>query len=111
MFALPPPIAQPPARYMQGPDAPSIVLRVDVGKIDEACTLASVGARARWEGNYGLRNIDPQFLGCAWRRPGGQICTIVVPTLATWHGTAAALVYLIRHEQGHCNGWPEDHPK
>lgn len=43
--------------------------------------------------------------GCAQPHEGG--CTIIMPS----HGPSKEyLQRLYRHERGHCNGWPADHP-
>jgi hypothetical protein len=43
--------------------------------------------------------------GCAWVESG--TCHIVVAL----HSPRANVGDLIRHERGHCNGWPADHPR
>lgn len=50
------------------------------------------------------RNLGADGEACSWVRRG--ICRIVLPTGLTARERAS----IIRHEVGHCNGWPEDHP-
>lgn len=42
----------------------------------------------------------------ACAEPFGDYCTIVLPIV----GKPEYLIRLRRHEVGHCNGWPRDHP-
>jgi hypothetical protein len=35
----------------------------------------------------------------------------VLPSWETWGGTATEYACLVKHENGHVNGWPSDHPK
>ncbi len=43
-------------------------------------------------------------------RPGA-LCTMYIPAVDNRHINAEGQAALIRHERGHCNGWPANHPK
>jgi hypothetical protein len=80
-----------------------------------------------YKGKLILHNVDERTLS-AWSRctpfayacafmhelPGK--CTVWMPAIGTVFSggevvTAAAYKRLLRHEMGHCNGWPPSHPK
>ena len=49
------------------------------------------------------------LFGCSWAANDKHPCLIVVgdePTLIKWGWTRNIV---LRHEIGHCNGWPQDH--
>ena len=41
--------------------------------------------------------------------PGSKVCDTYVPPVGGRY-TARDIKTLIRHERGHCNGWPANHP-
>ena len=56
-----------------------------------------------------------QPMACTWRETiGGRPCVIVIPVVGfvAPRGTVTVedRAAIIRHETGHCNGWPADHP-
>jgi hypothetical protein len=54
-------------------------------------------------------NINPQSLACAYRfNPENCLIIILHDRLIRERGWSTELV--LRHELGHCNGWPGDHP-
>lgn len=98
------PIDLPPAQYDHPFAGPLSVEVMDWSKVAGRCGLRGVKA-------------------CAWRvlvlAPDGKSvkwsCHVVYPRIAlSWLDFDGVSpedeVELIRHETGHCNGWPNDHP-
>lgn len=46
---------------------------------------------------------------CTWGDQGG-VCTIYLPRIDGRYVNHAGYDGLFRHEVGHCNGWPGNHP-
>jgi hypothetical protein len=47
---------------------------------------------------------------CAWRQADGARCTIfMLPNEQLRSRGKNAVAFILRHELGHCNGWPGDH--
>lgn len=92
MIALPPPILAPPARYMQT-SAPAVIINYPPDIVEQVCRRWGRGEPA-----------------CAFVNGVGR-CVIVIPAMSDWQGTPAVYALTLRHEQGHCNGWPADHPR
>ena len=82
----------PPALY-DHPHPDMIVIERSPAEVHRIC--AAIGGKLTKAGN--------RFVACA---PIGRAkCAIVIPH---HHPQKAAL---IRHERGHCNGWPANHPR
>ena len=94
-WALPPPFPVPPARYMQV-NAESLVVHVPFDQLKARC---------------GETELRAQLLGCSIPATPTRRCVIILPTPETWPGTPATLELDQQHEQGHCNGWPANHPR
>jgi len=67
-----------------------------------------------YKGKLTVHYVDPigMFFNCgiagACAYMGGKWCTIYFPT---WlKPKSAAFNIRMRHEKGHCNGWPPNHP-
>jgi hypothetical protein len=93
-------IQLPPARY----DRPAIIQIVD------ATDVWDVMAKCRAHGE------SHAVLACTkWETIGKVPCVIVIPVVGfkttNQPVTAEDRARMIRHERGHCNGWPADHPK
>lgn len=81
----------PPAHY-DHPHPDMLVIERSPAEVDRICR--AIGAHSR---------SNSRIVACA---PIGKArCAIVIPVS---HPQKAALV---RHERGHCNGWPADHPR
>jgi hypothetical protein len=50
----------------------------------------------------------PKMLGCSFKSPLGCVIIMVKDDIIRENGWTTGL--LLRHEMGHCNGWPADHP-
>lgn len=93
MFALPPAVPQPPARFATEA-RPVVVQLVPYLDLAAAC---------------GQPWLNGRLLGCS--KPEETPCRIIIPLAQSWPGTPATWWQVYHHEQGHCNGWPSDHPK
>lgn len=92
----------PPTPYDHPFAYPShlIVETLDYWEVDKACRAKGAAAS---EGRYE---------GCTWTwstADGEEGCHMILPRLGTGGIGVDDLVRLIRHETGHCNGWPADH--
>lgn len=87
----------PPAEF-DGPFAGEMVVQ----RMPQANVQASCDAMFAWAG-YDIETT-PQQLGCAAEVSG--VCYIITIDRMTDGVTPQAV---LRHERGHCNGWPEDH--
>lgn len=56
----------------------------------------------------GKAYIPGLTLGCSQRRADSCKIVLVPDAIITMNGWTRAL--MLRHELGHCNGWPGDHP-
>jgi len=52
----------------------------------------------------------PNMIGCAWRSPDGSQCRITLVSDAVLVALGSTRARILRHERGHCNGWPGHHP-
>lgn len=93
------PIDLPPPQY-DHPFAGNLTVEViDWRDVPARCGLRWVNACAMRYLSIGLNgHLD-------WNS-----CTIIYPRLNQYGINADDFVKLIRHETGHCNGWPNDHP-
>lgn len=58
---------------------------------------------------YGYKSDMPDH-GCShldWNKELGNFCEVIIPIGPVQRATPNAI---LRHEVGHCNGWPGDHP-
>lgn len=55
----------------------------------------------------GGKPSGPRIFACAFPLPNH--CLIIVPQVETGIVSKAQQEQLLRHEQGHCNGWGGDH--
>lgn len=94
----------PPARYDHPYPGKIIVRMVHPRDVPAAC-------RALF-GSAGLeelkRAVRPDQMGCAVRWSNPMVCKVVIIDRPSKTGRTPE--ELIRHEIGHCNGWPADHP-
>ena len=51
---------------------------------------------------------NPNLLACSWHNLRSCVIIMVKDELMRERGYTTGLMY--RHERGHCNGWPGDHP-
>src|SRR5215510_14585858 len=51
------------------------------------------------------------LFGCSWAANKDHPCVIVVGDMATIQRWGWTRNIVIRHEIGHCNSWPADHPR
>jgi hypothetical protein len=51
----------------------------------------------------------PKRIACAFPIPAANSCLIVLAPRATITAAGYSEEIIIRHEIGHCNGWPADH--
>jgi hypothetical protein len=81
----------PPHRYDHRPSVPVIEIVLNEAQLQQVC--------------MGLSSPNPNIIvfGCTDDKTAGQ-CTIY---LLPWSHIKA----IRRHEIGHCNGWPADHPR
>lgn len=89
------PVLLPPPQYDHPYEHRLIVETLPYFEVDARCGKAF---RARFE-------------GCSWQFKDGMgnpTCHIIYPRLQDVN--ADVMVSLIRHETGHCVGWPADHP-
>lgn len=88
----------PPARWDHPYTGRMHLMAIDQRHVPAAC--AALLADMPWI------TIGAHQLGCARASPG--LCTVI--TIAAPHrGVTPGAV--LRHETGHCNGWPHDHPE
>lgn len=82
----------PPVIYDHVPATPYTVQRMIASEVEGACqTLGAV----------------PGSLACAWRTKIG--CTVIMPVVGPGGVTQRSFDIFLRHEFGHCNGWPSNH--
>ena len=65
-----------------------------------ATHAALLAACRRWAGS--------NIIGCAYR--SGDSCRVVIVTDNLLKAANSTRARIMRHELGHCNGWPGDHP-
>jgi hypothetical protein len=88
-------VQEPPARFDRMPSGRVVVFEDTVQAVRERCRDLGAGDDAA---------------ACARPLPFGD-CVVVLPKVGVGGVGAATQVALLRHEHGHCNGWPKDHPK
>lgn len=94
----------PPARYNHPYEGKIFVRMVHPRDVPAACR-----ALYRRSGlAHRVNTIRPDQLGCSvvWHDP--DECSVVIIDRPSPTGRTPE--ELIRHELGHCNGWPSDHP-
>lgn len=84
----------PPARYDY--DRPGITVRVM--PVEEATKLCKEMGAPAAKGTY--------LNGCTYLGDGVSPCEIILSRSLPYMQNKA-----FRHERGHCNGWPGDHPR
>lgn len=52
----------------------------------------------------------PNLIGCAKRNHEGTDCRIILVSDSLIIALGSTRARIMRHELGHCNGWPADHP-
>ena len=92
-YALVLDIPLPPARYDRAYTGELKTINADIADVHKLCGSP-----------YGLR-----VFACA--KPDIGKCTIVLPRVEDGGVTKQQRERLRRHEIGHCNGWPADHPR
>lgn len=93
MFALPPVVQTPPARFTIEA-RPAFVQLVPYRDLAAAC---------------GEPWLNGLLMACS--KPSETPCRILIPSAQSWPGTPATWWQVYWHERAHCNGWPGDHPK
>jgi len=66
-----------------------------------------VCAKMLAEANGSDKGTYPGMRGCSVRSENGRKCSVVVSSIPVNKATPEAI---LRHEIGHCNGWPFEHP-
>jgi hypothetical protein len=92
----------PPAQFDHKPRIKVIERQADYWSVDQVCR-SHMGARFAQAGRSNGR-----FEACAIQAK--QSCTIVIPKIDGQNIDTETQSRLRRHEIGHCNGWPNDHP-
>lgn len=82
----------PPARYNHAPRGPMVVREYPRHKVGEICGM--------------LTKVRAD--GCAMPNWRGK-CIVYMPPRSSL--SPARWAALLRHERGHCNGWPAHHPR
>lgn len=92
-------IPLPPARYDHPYTGPAIIRQVSMSELAYRC-----------HGYWGIVT-DQIAMGCSWFDSDTRIpiCVIYIPTLD--EVTLELQQRVLRHEIGHCNGWPGNHPR
>lgn len=88
----------PPAKFDRPFHGETAIRKLHPKHIEPACK--------RLYSHYGMESPDTP--GCAVLTNFGSRCYIIVID-RPFGGTTPEAV--IRHEVGHCNGWPADHPE
>jgi hypothetical protein len=52
----------------------------------------------------------PNMIGCAVRANDGSHCRVILAPDSIIRALGASRQRILRHEIGHCNGWPAHHP-
>lgn len=86
----------PPARYSRPYEGNLVEIALPPSEITAFCV------------KYGRMEYRGEVRGCSWT-PYPGTCIIVYPDRLWWGVTPPEAVK--RHEIGHCNGWPHDHPR
>jgi hypothetical protein len=101
-FAMSPPPWRPPARYDHPFKGKRIIKELPAWQLFSACS--KLGSLVQ----YACTIIGGEI-------PGKQCTSYVLARghyyLWTSKVDAAGFNELVRHETGHCNGWPANHPK
>nr|WMC99348.1 hypothetical protein RAR13_11890 [Aminobacter aminovorans] len=91
----------PPARF-SGPYKGELTLRyLPPEQVFPVCAKMLTEANGSDTGTY------PGMRGCSVRSENGAKCSVVVSSKPVNKATPEAI---LRHEIGHCNGWPFAHP-
>jgi hypothetical protein len=72
-------------------------------------TVATQAELARICPNAAART--PNMIGCAIRANDGSSCRIILVPDSIIQALHSTRSRILRHEIGHCNGWPADHPR
>ena len=91
----------PPARYDHPYSGELTVRYLTPEQVFPEC------ARMLAEVNGSDRGTYPGMRGCSVRTEKGTKCSVVVVD-RTWKKATPEAI--LRHEIGHCNGWPFEHP-
>lgn len=89
----------PPAQYAHAYTGHLTLFQVPQDQVVTLC-------RQLFEGNGSDILTTPTQKGCAWQVPGS---CVVITISQDFRGVQPEDV--LRHELGHCNGWPPDHPE
>jgi hypothetical protein len=73
---------------------------------EDPVEIVDVATEAELRNICGYTNSNLTIVGCAAALPG--LCRIYLGPRPAWTGLTRNIV--IRHETGHCNHWPGDHP-
>jgi hypothetical protein len=84
------PLHVPPEKFDYPFRGKLVVKRVDSNQLMQACSIATL-----------------QSLGCAF--VNNDRCLILLVDDETIRAKGWTKELMLRHEQAHCNGWPQDH--
>ncbi len=94
----------PPARYDHSPTSRVDIVRLSVRDLQKAC--------------FNKRYPVATMAGCAKHLKNPDRCVIFVANRPIVNLGLSAIVaplvtpeMVLRHEMGHCNGWPANHPR
>lgn len=90
----------PPARYDHPYEGKLTVIRLPQADVVKACDEL-------FKANNPKRRTSMQQRGCSAWVKREAICTVITIDAPYLGATPEAV---LRHELGHCNGWPADHP-
>ncbi len=93
----------PPVQFDYKPRGRVVEKQLDYWAIDAACR-ARMGSIAE----RGLAGMPARFEACAF--PLKNFCIVLIPRADGENIDRVTQARLRRHEYGHCNGWPMDHP-
>lgn len=91
----------PPARYDHAYKGELTLRHLPPDQVYPVCAKMLAEANGTDKGTY------PGMRGCSVRSENGTKCNVVVVDRVWKKATPEAI---LRHELGHCNGWPFEHP-
>jgi len=89
----------PPAAYSGAYSGQLYIMQIPQHQIPEQCRILFRNHGLTWD------KMSEDQKGCA--AIAGNSCTIIIPTEAF---QGASVESVAKHEIGHCNGWPSEHP-
>src|SRR5262249_3356303 len=74
---------------------------------DKIVTITDISTEAELRTRCGWTDTGKTIVGCA-AATDPHLCHIYLGPRPSWTGLTRNIV--LRHEMGHCSGWPADHP-